>query len=473
MPKRVAVSTLNATTRDILNVIRQNAGLEYQNAVPVVEKEADIPRVGEIIFGSTSLSNQFLNALVNRIALVKARSATFNNPYEILKKGYLEYGESIEDIFVSLVNVQVYDEESAKAREFQRNFPDVKSVFYAINWRVVYPETINESDLNLAFLSNDGVTNLIAKMVDAIYTSSNYDEYLLFKYLIIKAVSHGKMYPVSIGDGTKTADAGVQFRGHSNMLPFMSSEYNEAGVKNTTPKDRQVIFMDAMFNAKYDIEVLAGAFNMDKAEFMGRLFLVDNFATFDNDRFTAIREKSDGLEEVTQAELDLMKHVKAILIDEEWFQVYDKLNKFTEKYMASTMEWNYFYHVWKIVTHNPFANAIVFVDDTAEVALPDTITAKIVGKTTADNATVLTVEASVDDAKLSPNVAKFVQTKELVTNGIGVHEYGAYIIPANNNSSQIQIVVENGGATYTNSTTKINANSDVGMIVDLTKAVEL
>ena len=468
MPKRVAVSTLNATTRDILNVIRQNAGLEYQNAVPVVEKEADIPRVGEIIFGSTSLSNQFLNALVNRIALVKARSATFNNPYEILKKGYLEYGESIEDIFVSLVNVQIYDEESAKAREFQRNFPDVKSVFYAINWRVVYPETINESDLNLAFLSNDGVTNLIAKMVDAIYTSSNYDEYLLFKYLIIKAVSHGKMYPVSIGDGTKTADAGIQFRGHSNMLPFMSSEYNEAGVKNTTPKDRQVIFMDAMFNAKYDIEVLASAFNMDKAEFMGRLFLVDNFATFDNDRFTAIREKSDGLEEVTQAELDLMKHVKAILIDEEWFQVYDKLNKFTEKYMASTLEWNYFYHVWKIVAYNPFANAIVFVDDNADVALPDTITAKIVGKTTADNATVLTVEASVDDAKLSPNVAKFVQTEELVTNGIAVHEYGAYMIPANN-SYQIQIVVENGGATYTNSTTKINANSNVGASIDLTK----
>lgn len=468
MPKRVAVSTLNATTRDILNVIRQNAGLEYQNAVPVVEKEADIPRVGEIIFGSTSLSNQFLNALVNRIALVKARSATFNNPYEILKKGYLEYGESIEDIFVSLVNVQVYDEESAKAREFQRNFPDVKSVFYAINWRVVYPETINESDLNLAFLSNDGVTNLIAKMVDAIYTSSNYDEYLLFKYLIIKAVSHGKMYPVSIGDGTKTADAGVQFRGHSNMLPFMSSEYNEAGVKNTTPKDRQVIFMDAMFNAKYDIDVLASAFNMDKAEFMGRLFLIDNFATFDNDRFIAIREKSDGLEEVTKAELDLMKHVKAILIDEEWFQVYDKLNKFTEKYMASTMEWNYFYHVWKIVAYNPFANAIVFVDDTAGVALPATITAEIVGKTTADNATVLTVEASVDGAKLSPNVAKFVQTEELVTNGIAVHEYGAYMIPANN-SSQIKIVVENGGATYTNSTTKINANTNVGESVVLTK----
>ena len=163
-----------------------------------------------------------------------------------------------------------------------------------------------------------------------------------------------------------------------------------------------------------------------------------------------------------------MKHVKAILIDEEWFQVYDKLNKFTEKYMASTMEWNYFYHVWKIVTHNPFANAIVFVDDTADVALPATITAEITGKMTADNATVLTVEASAGGAKLSPNVAKFVQTEELVTNGIAVHDYGAYMIPAEN-SSQIQIVVENGGATYTNSKTKISANSDVGTSVALTK----
>ena len=163
-----------------------------------------------------------------------------------------------------------------------------------------------------------------------------------------------------------------------------------------------------------------------------------------------------------------MKHVKAILIDEEWFQVYDKLNKFTEKYMASTMEWNYFYHVWKIVTHNPFANAIVFVDDTADVALPNTITAEITGKMTADTATVLTVEASADGAKLSPNVAKFVQTEELVTNGIAVHGYGAYMIPAGK-SSQIQIVVENGGATYTNNTTKISANSNVGVSVDLTK----
>ena len=54
---------------------------------------------------SQTLLRAFINALVNRIAIVRVQSANFNNPYAILKKGYLEFGESIEDIFVSIANV--------------------------------------------------------------------------------------------------------------------------------------------------------------------------------------------------------------------------------------------------------------------------------------------------------------------------------------------------------------------------------
>ena len=46
MPRRVAVSSLNASTIDILNVIRQNASQEYQDSVPEVTSEVDIPKVG-------------------------------------------------------------------------------------------------------------------------------------------------------------------------------------------------------------------------------------------------------------------------------------------------------------------------------------------------------------------------------------------------------------------------------------------
>ena len=89
MAKRVSNTTLNASTLDIMNVIRSNASYDYQQNVPKVTKATDIPKVGEVIYGTPALANQFLDALVNRIATVRVQSATFNNPYAVLKKGYL------------------------------------------------------------------------------------------------------------------------------------------------------------------------------------------------------------------------------------------------------------------------------------------------------------------------------------------------------------------------------------------------
>lgn len=468
MAKRIAQSTLNASTLDILNVIRQNASYDYQQSVPEVTQASDIPKVGEIIYGTPAFANQFINALVNRIASVRVQSATFNNPYSVLKKGYLEFGETVEDIFVSIAKAVDYTPEKGAAREFKRTLPDVKSAFHVMNWRVMYPVTIQDEDLKQAFLSLDGVTDLIAKIVDQIYTAAEYDEFLLFKYLLIKAISHGKLYPESIGDGTDLKEAAVAFRGASNLLPFMSSEFNESHVKTTTPKDRQVIFMDAKFNAQFDVNVLASAFNMEKADFMGRLFLIDNWASFDNERFDVIRDNSDGLEEVTSAELALMSDIKAVIMDENWFQVYDNKNQFTEKYVASGLYWNYFYHTWKTISYSPFANAITFVLSTADTALPASIDVEITGKDVSDTATVFTLDASVDGASLSPNTAQFVQTEALTSAGIAVQKYGALIIPESAKATAITLALTLNGTSYETATT-ITADSTVGTKVTLTK----
>lgn len=466
MPKRIAVSTLNASTMDILNVIRQNAGYEYQQNVPEVTKASDIPRVGEVIYGTPAFANQFINALVNRIAIVRMQSATFNNPYRALKKGYIEFGETVEDIFVSIAKGVDFDPEKGKSREFKRTFPDVRSAFHTMNWRVMYPVTIQDEDLKQAFLSLEGVQNLIAKIVDAVYTGAEYDEFLLFKYLMIKAISHGKMKPESIGDGTDLKESAVAFRGISNLLPFISSDYSEAGVKTNTPKNRQIIFMDAKFNAQFDVNVLASAFNMDKADFMGRLFLIDNWTSFDNERFDVIRENSDGIEEVTAEELALLANVKAVIVDENWFQIYDNNNKFTEKYVASGMYWNYFYHTWKTVSSSPFANAVVFVTDAASVALPKTLTCEIITKDVSEEAIVFAISADTDGASLAPNSVHFIQTEALTTAGIAVQKYGAIIIPASQSATEITIEAEVNGTVYTGATT-ITSTSEVGTAVTM------
>lgn len=466
MARRVAINTLNASTIDILNVIRQNASYDYQQNVPVVTTANDIPKVGEVIYGTPAFANQFINALVNRIAIVRTQSATFNNPYSILKKGYLEFGETVEDIFVSIAKAVDFSVEKASAREFKRTIPDIRSAFHVMNWRVMYPVTIQDEDLKQAFLSMDGVTSLIAKIVDSVYTAAEYDEFLMFKYLLIKSISHGKMKPVALG--ATMNDAAIEFRGASNILPFMSSEYNEASVKTNTPKDRQVIFMDARYNAQYDVNVLASAFNMDKADFMGRLFLIDNWSDFDNDRFDIIRENSDGIEEITADELALMAKVKAVILDENWFQVYDNNNKFTEKYVASGMYWNYFYHTWKTISSSPFANAIVFVESDATITPFASITAEIVDKSITDEAITLTIQAEHDGATLQPNTVNFVQTEELTTNGIAVHKYGALLIPAGKASTNIKLEAVIDGVTY-QAATNITSASNVGATVTMNK----
>ena len=469
MPRRIAQTTLNASTIDIMNVIRQNASYDYQQNVPVVQTAHDIPKVGEVIYGTPSFANQFINALVNRIATVRVQSANFNNPYSVLKKGYLEFGETVEDIFVNIAKAVDYSAEKASDREFKRTLPDVRSAFHTMNWRVMYPVTIQDEDLRMAFLSIDGVTDLIAKIVDQIYTGAEYDEFLLFKYLLIKAISHGKMKPTSIGDGTNLNDSAVQFRGISNVLPFMSSEYNVAGVKTNTPKPRQVIFMDGMFNAQFDVNVLASAFNMDKADFMGRLFLIDNWTSFDNERFEIIRANSDGIEEVTAEELELLANVKAVILDENWFQVYDNNNKFTEKYVASGMYWNYFYHTWKTISASPFANAVVFVLSSASITLPNELTVEITGKEISEIATVFTLAVQDDEASLKPNTVNFEQTEVLTTNGIAIQKFGAVIIPSDKSATEITLVASIGDTLYTASTT-ISTSQNVGATVTLEKA---
>lgn len=468
MARIITKTKLDARSIDILNVIRNNASYAYQKDVPKIEKEQDIPRVGEILFGNPTHSNEFINALINRIALVRTQSATFNNPYKHLKKGYLEFGETVEDIFVGIINAVKYDAEKGASREFKRTLPNVQSVFHITNWRVMYPITIEKQALKRAFTSADGVTNLITSIIDQVYQSAEYDEYLLFKYLLIKAISHGKVYPQPI-DTANMNNVAVAFRGKSNLLPIdMTGRFNEAHVQNNTPIDKQCIFMDADFNAKFDVEVLASAFNMNKADFIGKLHLIDDFSSFDNERFEAIREESTGLEEVTTAELALMRNVKGVLLDEEWFQVYDNLFEFDETRVGSGLYWNYWLHVWKTISYSPFANAIVFVDSAAKIANPTSITVKITGKDISEVGTIFTLNVQDDTATLAPNSVNFVQTDALTKEGIAVQKYGAVVIPSTKSATQITLVADLDGTAY-NGSTPITSDSAVGDTVTLEK----
>lgn len=426
MPRRIANNRLNATTYDIVNIIRQNASPEYQDKVPKATDIKSLQKVGEVIVGNAGFSNQFLNQLMNRIALVRMNSAIFNNTFAPLKKGYLEFGETVEEIFINLVKVRHFDTEKGVERELRRTVPDVRTAFHKMNFKVQYPITIEDMELRRAFLSVNGVQDLITKLIDVVYTSAEYDEYLMFKYLIIKATAKGAIREIKVDNDLKKIAS--TFRGYSNKIQFVSSEYNSMAVKTATPKEKQYIFMSAEFNAQFDVEVLASAFNMDKAEFMGSLILIDDFNTFDVDRFSELKKHTDMIEDVTTEELLLMKDVKAILVDEEFFQVYDNLSRMTDTYVASGMYWNYFYNTWKTISYSPYSNAIAFT--TRQILNIENLKYKVF-QIENDNNIILTFIPQDNDL---PDREIHVQSEWATLKGIAVQPYGVYIVPKDKKS---------------------------------------
>jgi len=474
MAKRVAVSSLQASSIDILNVIRANASPQYQAQIPVIETANDIPVVGQYFEGYPNLANEALQALVGRIGFVAMKSATFNNIFSPMKKGFLDYGETIEDIFVGIAKVYDFDANKAEKREMKRYSSDVHSIFHSVNWKVMYPVSIDQEEFRHAFLTPDGVVDLINKLIDQIFQAYEYDEFLLFKYLLIKGVTHGQIKPLGV-DVSNIKNAGKAFRATSTNFTFMKRDYNLKGVLNNCPKERQHIFIDSAFEAEYDIDVLASAFNMNKADYIGARTVIDDFTSFDNERFEQIREASDMIEEVTAEELALMAGVKAILVDTEWFQVYDNLAQMEENRVGSGLYWNYFYHSWKIVSSSPFSDAVAFVDESAVSTAPDTINATITDKSTSGTATVLTVEVPSAVALRGQGV-NFEQTLEAIENKVAVHKYGAVIYPEG--AEGITITVKIDGVEYVSATgtspnytkAKVGADAGVGDTVMLVKA---
>lgn len=466
-PRQVTLTANNLSTINVMNTIRANAGYEYQAQIPEVTALKDVAHVGESIIGNPTMANQYVNALVNRVALVVAKAMLFYNPYKRVKKGFLYQGESVEEVFVDIAKVLEYNPEKGEEREHKRFLPDVRSAFHVVNWRAMYPVTVQENDLRMAFLSEDGMRDFISNIINSVYRAYEYDEFLLIKYLIIKSISHGKTAMTGITGTAFDTDAGT-YRGVSNKLLFPSRVYNEAGVLTSTPRDKQLIFMDAIYNGQFDSKALASAFNMDERTYFGSLMLIDDFTTFDNARFNVIRENSDMIEEVTSDELELLSVVKAFICDEDFFQIYDQTMIFKERETASALYWNYFLHSWKVVSTSPFANANAFVTADAVTTDYTTITAEITSKTVNELGTSFVITPQFESPSLQNSNWKFVETETMVTNGIAITPDGNLMIPESASDVEITLELVNSasGKTLTATTSVTSANS-VGATVTL------
>ena len=392
------IRTLTNSSVDVLNAIRNSASNNYRNYVPVATADAEsIRTIGAVIMDYPALQNEFLNALINRIGRVMLTSKMYDNPWAAFKRGMLEFGETIEEIFVDIAKPFEYDPAVAESKVFAREIPDVYSAFHIMNYQKFYKATIQQKNLRQAFLSWRGITDLIAKIVNAMYAGASYDEFLTMKYMLARHILDGHIKPVTISAVSAANAKSIvsKIKNVSNDLTFLNRNYNLAGVANYTDKNDQYIIVSSEFDAVMDVEVLAAAFNMDKAEFSGHRTLVDSFGNLDTDRLDVLFKDDDTYSKPSSAELAALDAIPAVLVDKDWFMIFDNLFEFTENFNGEGMYWNYWYHTWKTFSVSPFANAALFVPGTPGVTsvsiTPEAITANA-GQSYSFSATVVTTD---------------------------------------------------------------------------------
>ncbi len=325
-------------SHDLINAIRNEGTEQFRQYVPLANAQ-NVAEVGAGIQLSQTIQNEFITSLVDRIALVVIRSVSLRNPLSKFKKGMMPLGRTIEEIFVDITEEKLYDPEESEETVFRREIPNVKTLFHERNRQGRYKQTIQEDSLRTAFISWGNFDSFVAGIINAIYNSAEVDEYKYMKLLIDNYFSQGLFTTVKV-DKPDTETASREFikkmraTARKMTLPFGSRDYNSLAVHTRSSMENLHLIIDADLEAQTDVDVLAKAFNMDKTTFLGNVTVIDGFA-------------STGLE--------------AVLIDKDWYMVYDQLHKMRTIYNPEGLYWQYNYHVWQVLSVSRFANAVAFV----------------------------------------------------------------------------------------------------------------
>lgn len=328
----------------------------------------EIHAIGEYLTSYQPARNAFLNALVNRIGLTIVTSKLYRNPWAVFKRGYLEFGDTIEEIFVNLADVHGFYPEGAEDTFAKRELPDVRAAFHRMNFQKFYKTTVSSQQLRQAFLSWTGVSDLIARIIESLYTSANTDEYYVMRYFLAKCLLNGYIGSVEIPAVGKdnAVDIATQFQYMSDLFQYQSTKYNMAGVTTHTDFEDQYFIVTAKFKATMNMNVLATAFNLEYREFQARMITVDTFTDFDWVRMDALftdpatGQLDPNYHRFTQEEIALLETVPAVLVSRDWWMVLDNYVESAQWFNGEGLYWNHWHHVWKTISCSPFGQAAAF-----------------------------------------------------------------------------------------------------------------
>ncbi len=332
--------------QELLNTIRDNASQTYQDRIPEATRN-NIQDIQEVIADPNNavVTNEFASALLNMIIKQVIISKFFSDPLKALKKGTKPLGDTVEEIYVNFIKAKQYDPTGAEL--LTRELPDVKAIYHRMNRQDKYKVTISPEQLYKAFSSYDKLGSFIQNIINTLYNSSELDEFVLMKQILKQAIDNNAMKVVGIPDPLLSKANGEEFikavKTVSGGMEFPSTEYNAyltsqdtdtVPITTFSKKNEQILIIDNATNVSLAVDVLASTFNMTVSEFNDtRKIVIDAFPDPD---------------------------IRACLVDEMFFQVYDDLVTFRDFENGEGLYRNYYLHVWQTLSYSTLVNAVAF-----------------------------------------------------------------------------------------------------------------
>lgn len=357
--------TINMDNAQILNTVRQYCPQDYQNRVPAVT-QGNIESAIRAFQTYTADWDTFLGVFLQKIGLQVIRKSEFTNPFSPFKMAPMRLGSKIEEVAINLQKAHAYKNNCYDV--FNGDLPDTRVNWHSTNRHDYYSvQAPLEDVMRQAFISDYSLSQYLGALVDNLITSDQADEYLIFKELFAEYAENEGFFNVQVSDVLSAADKAAasralvsKMRGMYRKVKFPSSNYSPEG-RNAglvTVGGDMVLVMTADVEAVIDVESLAAAFHMEKAD-----FLADNVVIID--------EWPRGF-----------SGVQALLVDRDFFMVTDTLRTMQPAPInPCNLSQSYFYHVWEIISYSRFVPAICFstASGTTLPATPAAVTSFSIG----------------------------------------------------------------------------------------------
>lgn len=320
----------------VLNNIRANASQDYQTRIPEATRE-NLATIGITLRDYEVLYNEFAAALINKIGKTTIESKLFKNKLAIFKKGEVLTQQDVEEIFVDMAKQATTYDPNGSNPLGRRNDDNVKVAYHRLNRQDCYEISIGDIDFVRCFRSEAALDAFISAKINAVYSRAAHDEWLHMKNLFVTYDTECSFFEYevpAIVNGAGASDFVKTLRKAVMDLSFASTEYNSAGVTTWCEAKDLVLFVNKDVLAEVDVEVLAKAFNLGKTDIQVNVIPMDDFGGLQN--------------------------TYGVLIDKDFFRVYDTLSTMRTQQNAQGLFTNYFYHVHQILSCSPFKNAVRF-----------------------------------------------------------------------------------------------------------------